>query len=225
MTGKRKLRTKAAKTGRRSRDKGGRYEREIAEALRPLFPRAVRGVGQARASGEIPDVKGTPFWTECKHRQALNVTEALDQAATELTVYRSNGGTTRYLCPLLVARLDTKAAFTQRKDIAVLLLEDFLSLLRWAHDDALIAPEDRVVFVGPLGTDVEKRTTTGGRFCAHAPPAAPEMSEIEEQIVAEVQQSAAGSERSIDEIVAALRKSGWDADEAARILLEKEGGQ
>lgn len=139
MAARRKLRTRAQKQGRRARRKGSNYEREVADALRALFPQAMRGIGQARASGEVPDVQGTPFWIECKHRRALNVTAALEQARMELMRYEASGGTKKYLCPLLVARLDRGAPGSTRTDLAVLRLDDFLALLRRSHDDGATA--------------------------------------------------------------------------------------
>jgi hypothetical protein len=58
--------------GKRSRDKGANYERDIARRWREsgLFPEAKRGIGQTRAGGDVPDVDGTPFWVECKDRKS-----------------------------------------------------------------------------------------------------------------------------------------------------------
>jgi hypothetical protein len=70
----------ASAKARRSRTKGCNHEREVAESLRCVFPEAKRGLGQPRAHNEVPDVVGTPFWIECKHRKALNVHAAFAQA-------------------------------------------------------------------------------------------------------------------------------------------------
>lgn len=68
----------ASDRGRYSRDKGQRFERAIANALKPLYPDAHRGL---QPNGENADVEGTDFWVECKdlarhvllshHRQAV----------------------------------------------------------------------------------------------------------------------------------------------------------
>lgn len=121
---------KHKKIGRRSKRKGKTYERFVAESFRPLYPKAIRGIGQARAAGEVPDVKGTPFWIECKHRQKLNVVEALEQAIVGLADYLQRGGSPQdYAFPVVVARLDRGLPGAARQDLVVLRLADFLSLL------------------------------------------------------------------------------------------------
>ena len=76
------MNTKRTKSqvGRYARTKGARFEREVAEAFKPLFPDARRGIGQTRCAGEVPDVTGTPFWVEGKFRQHLDLQKAMDQA-------------------------------------------------------------------------------------------------------------------------------------------------
>src|SRR5690606_15391046 len=66
--------------GRRSRNKGATFEREIAHALQTLWPGAKRGIGQARLGSEVADVEGTPFWAECKHRKRVSISAAYRQA-------------------------------------------------------------------------------------------------------------------------------------------------
>lgn len=70
--------------GKRSRDKGAAFERAIAITLRSVWDAAKRGIGQARAGGEVADVEGTPYWIECKHRRRVSVQGAFVQA-TEAT--------------------------------------------------------------------------------------------------------------------------------------------
>jgi hypothetical protein len=66
--------------GRLSKNKGKSYERAIAEVLRVIWPEAKRGIGQARAANEVPDVDGTPYWVECKHHKSSpNVHKAYAQ--------------------------------------------------------------------------------------------------------------------------------------------------
>lgn len=48
-----------------SRQKGKRIEREVANTLKKLFPKARRGLTQSSGTIE-PDVVGTPFWVEVK---------------------------------------------------------------------------------------------------------------------------------------------------------------
>ncbi|RMF57070.1 MAG: hypothetical protein D6746_11615 [Bacteroidetes bacterium] len=66
--------------GRRSRDKGANFEREMARLFREAYPDARRGIGQSRAAGEVPDVDGTPWWVECKRQKAPNIRAAYRQA-------------------------------------------------------------------------------------------------------------------------------------------------
>lgn len=75
--------------GKGARRKGQAHERSSAEQFRPLWANAERGIGQARASSEVPDVKGTPFWIECKHyTRSPNVMKAMLQGQSALTAYR-----------------------------------------------------------------------------------------------------------------------------------------
>ncbi len=69
-----------AQVGRYARTKGARFEREVAEAFKPLFPDARRGIGQTRCAGEVCDVEGTPLWIETKFRQHIDLQKAMVQA-------------------------------------------------------------------------------------------------------------------------------------------------
>lgn len=62
------------------RVKGKRWERDVAQRLRPLFGSHVKRGYQARAGCEAPDVDGTPYWIECKHGRLVNLRAALAQA-------------------------------------------------------------------------------------------------------------------------------------------------
>lgn len=64
--------------------KGKAFERAVAIVMRSIWPGAKRGIGQARAGGEVPDVDGTPYWVEAKHRKRVSIRKAWDQA-TEAT--------------------------------------------------------------------------------------------------------------------------------------------
>lgn len=68
----------AAMSGNRSRDKGERAELRIAEELRPAFPDARRGLGQARGGKAVADVEGTPLFVQVKANGRL--LPALEQA-------------------------------------------------------------------------------------------------------------------------------------------------
>ena len=67
-------------SGRFSRNKGARFERAIANKLKPIFPKAVRGVGQTQSGANGSDVEGTPYWIECKAQKKTNIEGAFAQA-------------------------------------------------------------------------------------------------------------------------------------------------
>jgi hypothetical protein len=63
-----------------SRNKGAAWERQVANELKPYFPNARRGLGQARSAGEVSDVEGTPWWVECKRMKRCSIEAAWRQA-------------------------------------------------------------------------------------------------------------------------------------------------
>ena len=65
--------------GRWQREKGAAFERAIANLLKPLWPDARRGIGQARAANEVPDVDGTPWWIETKAHRQVSIQAAYRQ--------------------------------------------------------------------------------------------------------------------------------------------------
>lgn len=62
--------------GKASRDKGARFEREVASDLRDAGVPALRGIGQSRSAGEVPDVDVEGWWIECKSRKSPPSLEA-----------------------------------------------------------------------------------------------------------------------------------------------------
>lgn len=102
-----------------SRRKGASYERELAKRWRDsgLWPDAQRGIGQARAGSEVPDVEGTPFWVEAKRRKRHNILAAMKQAE-EASDGRS---------ALVVARWDGQTA---DEALVVMRLHTFEDLVR-----------------------------------------------------------------------------------------------
>lgn len=91
--------------GKRSRRKGNSFMCQIANALKPLFPQARRGL-QSRDGSEFADVEGTPYWIECKdqkrpslfgaHRQAVEAQENDDRP--RLLILKQFGNGTPYWC-------------------------------------------------------------------------------------------------------------------------------
>ena len=64
-----------------SKQKGNRYERELAQAIRECGFDARRGVQYSGLQGEADDVVGLPqIHIEAKHVEKLNLYKAMDQA-------------------------------------------------------------------------------------------------------------------------------------------------
>src|SRR5574343_717988 len=77
-------------SGLMSRNKGKRFEREVAARFRTIYGDKVKRGWQTRAgSKDAPDVCGTPFAIECKHQARPNVFAAYEQACEAA---RHNGG-------------------------------------------------------------------------------------------------------------------------------------
>lgn len=67
-----------------SRDKGARGELEAAEYLRKWFPKAQRGVSQARGGKDGADVEGVPMHhVEVKRYKSIAVTSWVEQADSD----------------------------------------------------------------------------------------------------------------------------------------------
>ena len=105
--------------GRSARAKGSSYEREIAERLRCVYPKAKRGLGQARSGGEVADVTGTPWWIEAKRRKRVDVHKAIAQALAA-----SDGRPV-----LVISRRD------REKDLVTLHLDEFIRLVAKTLED------------------------------------------------------------------------------------------
>lgn len=77
-------------SGKRSRDKGARGEREAAAFLSRWFANAKRGVSQTRGGAEAPDVDGVPgLWVEVKRLRAPQACTWVDKAESDLTKARN----------------------------------------------------------------------------------------------------------------------------------------
>jgi len=89
-----------------TRKKGATYERTVAHRLAEVWPGAKRGF-QFRGGDEAPDVTGTPYYIECKHRQRVYVAQAMEQAVAAsdgrppVVIWRQNHG-----ADLVTMRLD-----------------------------------------------------------------------------------------------------------------------
>jgi len=99
---------------RKERDKGARWERQLANDLHATWNDARRGIGQARSGGDVPDVDGTPFWIEAKHRKRQPALAALQQA-TDATDGRP---------PVAIIKIDREQPFV------AMWLSDWLEIVR-----------------------------------------------------------------------------------------------
>jgi len=119
-------------SGRKSRNKGKRWEQDVARTMREIFGDQVRRGWQSREGSDAPDVDGVPrFWIECKRQIRTNIKAALLQAKNE-------GGDTHRLA-LAICRDDPKpgSGSTESRSYAGMYYEDFKQLL------ILIASRDK----------------------------------------------------------------------------------
>lgn len=72
------------------RRKGAAWERELAAFLRSEGIEAKRGIGQARASSEVPDVDVDGWWIEAKRHARTNPKAALSQAIEDASANGEN---------------------------------------------------------------------------------------------------------------------------------------
>jgi hypothetical protein len=112
--------------------KGKTFEREVANSLKPLFPGAKRGIGQARSASEVADVTGVPlFWIECKrYQKPVAIKQAMKQACDAADQDGSGK------LPVVVSREDhEKALATMLYDDWQILVEDYFRLKRLAGEE------------------------------------------------------------------------------------------
>lgn len=104
----------AAAVGRRNRQRGAEFEREVRDLFRAIGYPCDRLLGQARDGGG--DLVPGPWLVECKRRRSLGVAQAAMEQAKASAGKRT---------PLVVARGDGRGAET-------------LVILRWADFAALV---------------------------------------------------------------------------------------
>lgn len=127
--------------GRMQREKGKRWEREVARRFRDALPQHVdaikRGAQQSRDGHDEADVRTPYFWPECKVGKAPPLMRALEQAEAEegkARGVRAAGGeqNPERLVPVAVVKQD------RHKPVALLRLDDFLELVRAAYGRNLL---------------------------------------------------------------------------------------
>ena len=67
--------------GKYQREKGARFERDIANVLKQVFgPKTIRSSGQCFSGDTRADVDCPEIWVECKVGKRPNINAALEQA-------------------------------------------------------------------------------------------------------------------------------------------------
>jgi len=108
--------------GKYSRDKGARFEREVANKLKRVFgPRTTRSSGQCFSGDTRADVDCPKIWVECKVGKRPNIKAALEQAEAAEKI--ADTGKT----PVAICKWDRQEA------IASMRLDDFIDLLELAY--------------------------------------------------------------------------------------------
>lgn len=135
--------------GKASREKGARWERELAVRLQAIFPTARRGIGQCRAAGEVADVDIPLLWVEAKVGRHCYPRKALEQAAAAAPLGR---------IPVAVCRDDRKApTATMSLDDLEFILRNWITALRRAGSDfpqeRLEEPQPQLELVPPIDRD------------------------------------------------------------------------
>lgn len=106
------------------RRKGHNFEREIAIALRSIFPSARRQIQTSiYDKRKLPDVIAGPYSIECKCCKRVNVPAAIRQANEEATT----------LIPVVVFKQDREEIY------AALSFKHFCSLLEQIHGRAAVS--------------------------------------------------------------------------------------
>jgi hypothetical protein len=80
MAVKKATKAELSRRGRSNRNRGKCFERDVANALKEVYPLARRLYGQSRKGADAPDVGGTPFWVECGTGGTVAIREKLAQA-------------------------------------------------------------------------------------------------------------------------------------------------
>ena len=110
--------------GKRSRDKGARFEREVASALKAVFgPRPIRSSGQCFSGDTRADVDCPKLWVECKVGRRPNIKAALEQAE-EASASAGSDKTCVAVCK-----------WDREKPTATMRLDDFIEILKRAFPE------------------------------------------------------------------------------------------
>ena len=110
--------------GKYQREKGARFEREVANVLKSVFGgRTTRSSGQCFSGDTRADVDCPEIWVECKVGARPNIKAALEQAEEA----KASSGASK-MC-VAVCKWDRQPA------TATMRLEDFVKVLSLAYGD------------------------------------------------------------------------------------------
>lgn len=121
-------------SGRKSRNKGKRWEQDVARTMRAIFGDHVKRGWQSRAGDDDPDIVGVPhFWIECKRQKRTNFRAALRQAGVACPDDHM---------PLAICRDDPGdgTASTGSRTYAVMYFEDFEKFLHMLAENEIDKP-------------------------------------------------------------------------------------
>ena len=110
--------------GKYQREKGARFEREIANVLKEVFgPKTIRSSGQCFSGDTRADVDCPSIWVECKVGKRPNIKAALEQAE-EASSSNDSGKKCVAIC-----KWDREPA------TATMRLTDFVEILKLAYGE------------------------------------------------------------------------------------------
>lgn len=125
--------------GRLSKRKGSKWERDLAHFFAKLLDLDVkRGLGQARAAGEVPDVNGVPgLWVEAKVGKQTNPRAALAQATKAHNDPKAPVGAADRM-PIAICKDDGEAPFVMMHldDFGLLFVEWWTRTRRTFQEEA-----------------------------------------------------------------------------------------
>jgi len=110
--------------GKYSRDKGARFEREVANKLKRVFgPRTTRSSGQCFSGDTRADVDCPKIWVECKVGKRPNIKAALEQAEAAEKIANTSK------IPVAFCKWD------REETIVSMRLENFLDLIEKVYKE------------------------------------------------------------------------------------------
>lgn len=126
---KKTRKTIVGKRNGRNRDRGKEFEREVANEMFKVFPRATRSFGQSATGNEAPDVVGTPFWIECGKGKTIRAEAKFKQAVESWGATAYTGAAS--MRPIAVTTKGGRGA----EVLVTMRLDDFMEILELVEDE------------------------------------------------------------------------------------------